>query len=131
MALLAVLVLGAGCGGGDDREVGTCLERVEGDSGSELEAIDCDRPHELEVVGIVDAGEIGAQWPGAAELSRWAFQRCAEAFEDYVGEPYASSPLDLELFAPSQEEWQDGQREVVCAAGDLDGQPSRGSITDG
>ena len=107
------------------------MERVEGDSGPELAAVDCDRPHDLELVGIVDGDDLGSEWPGEAELSRWAFQRCAEAFEDYVGEAYGSSLLDLELLAPSEEDWSSGQREVRCAAGTLDGVQSRGSISAG
>jgi hypothetical protein len=132
LLVLVLAVLAAGCGllGGDDIAVGDCVEQLEGEDGVEYAAIDCDRPHDLEVVGVLDAGELGSRWPGDAELSRWAFQRCAQEFETYAGQPYGTSPLDLEILGPSEGEWADGGREVLCGAGRLDGEQQRGSITD-
>jgi hypothetical protein len=132
VGVIVLAMLAAGCGllGGEDITTGDCLEHTPAGEAERYAVIDCDRPHDLEVVGILDAGSLGSQWPGDAELSRWAFQQCAEAFEEYTGQPYGTSPLDLEIIGPSEESWADGDRAVLCGAGQLDGQQRRGSITD-
>lgn len=128
VAVLALLMAGCGFFGDDEITVGTCLERVEEDAGEVLSPIDCERPHELEVVGILDADELGSDWPGDGPLSRWAFQECADAFEEYVGQPYGTSTLDLDIDGPTEQSWAEGDREVRCAATHLDGEQRRGSI---
>lgn len=124
------LLLAATCGGGGEEiDIGTCLQRAEAQDGM-LSPVDCDRPHVLEIVGILDAGEdLGDDWPGDAVVSRWAFQGCADAFEEYVGEPFGTSTLDLEIDGPTQESCSDGVPEVLGSAGSLDGEPLRGSIS--
>lgn len=56
----------------------------------------CDRPHDVEVISLLHADELDGDFPGDDALSRWAFQQCIDAFEEYVGEAYGRSTLEIE-----------------------------------
>lgn len=131
--LLPLALLAAGCGlfGSDDMAVGSCLVRGEADEDgrTSVALAACDRPHDLEVVGLLRADEFEGEFPGEDPLSRWAFQQCIEAFEDYVGEPYGRSTLELDIAAPDEEQWQAGNRQVRCSVMPLDGQQRSSSVT--
>lgn len=136
-ACVAVATVAAGCGLLPDEQVelGSCLNRTEAsDDGSDdtsraaVEDIACDRPHDLEVVGRLDASELGADFPGDQALSRWAFSGCVAAFEEYAGTAFGRSTMEIEVAGPSESQWEDGVRSVRCDASTLDGQPRESSI---
>lgn len=123
ITLMAVLAAGCSLFGGDELAVGGCLDRgAEADDGRVVvESVACDRPHDLEVVGLLDAAGLGEEFPGEDALSRWSLQRCVEAFEDHVGTPYGRSPLELDVAAPTEAQWAQGRRDVRCSAMTGDG----------
>jgi hypothetical protein len=127
---LGLALVGCGWFGDDDPGLGTCLQRGEADEAGQVEhePIDCDRPHDLQVVGLLDGSELGGSFPGDTEVSRWAFDRCVLAFEDYVGVPYGRSLLELEIEAPGADDWRSGRQQVRCTVGRGDGQPLVGSL---
>jgi len=128
IGLIAVSAAGCGLFDDDGIEVGSCLNRDESADGVTYETIDCERPHDLEVVGLLDADELGADYPGETALSRWAFEACAAAFEAFVGEPYGRSLLELDVRGPTEQAWSDGQRGVRCSAISADGSELSGSV---
>jgi hypothetical protein len=55
--------------------------------------------------------------------------RCLEEFEAYVGIPYEDSVLEFDAYLyPTAETWGAGDREIVCAAYNLDLTPLTGSV---
>ncbi len=121
MAVAAAALSGCGFFGDDDLEAGSCLEFVQDAEGEvSTSTIDCDRPHHLEVIGLVEVDGF-EEHPGDAEVSRWVFARCAAIFEDYVGQPYGTSQLDLDVAVPDEAAWDDGARTARCAVGNPDG----------
>jgi hypothetical protein len=66
-------------------------------------------------------------YPGDDATDQFADQSCRTAFAPYVGRSYERSELFIFYFAPVEETWRLGDREVVCAA-QLDGEQLEGSI---
>lgn len=148
-ALAAVVALGlAGCGDDgaqrDDEgavveegdvaatsiEVGDCFD----DPGSRddvaaVPAIPCDQPHTNEAYHAFDLE--GDGFPGAAQVEQLASEGCVAEFEAFVGTPYQESTLDVFYLAPSASSWAEfGDREVLCAVHDVDGDLLTGSARD-
>lgn len=118
----AVLVLGgllAGCSdaGADpfDLEVGDCLSEpsrqgVVADGDANLVA--CSQPHVGEVYDAIALKD--GPYPGAEALVRES-AKCEATFENFVGKPYGESDLKLTYFHPTQESWERGDRQILCA----------------
>jgi Septum formation len=142
--LLALLAAGA-CGGHDDDEdasadgsaettspeaedetvfaleVGDCLAAdPTGEQVSEVPTVDCAEPHVSEVfhTTAIDAEEL----PSAAEIEGIVEEECFAEFESFVGMAYESSALEVMFLQPSDESWEQGDRELVCMITDPAGQ---------
>lgn len=122
--LLAVVVLATACGGDD--EIGACYEEPPRPS-ADAEQVGCDEAR-FEVVATGDLDGLGDQWPGLTEVSAATFDRCADAFEDYVGADVAGSRFDVWFDHPTEAAWADGERRIVCAATTVDDTPLEGSV---
>lgn len=118
--LLAALVVSA-CGGGGvfTLEVGTCFDDTQESEVSEVPEVDCSEPHDNEVFSVFDYTETDT-FPGSEALNDAAQAMCIEEFEAYVGLSYPESALDVLPIYPSQESWDSGDREVICALYNLD-----------
>ncbi len=79
---------------------------------SGIEVRDCEQEHFGQVHETFDVD--GATWPGHDEVADLADERCLDAFEPFVGEPWETSALYYGAFRPSQESWDAGDRTVVC-----------------
>ena len=103
-------------------EVGTCFNDP-GDEGTQqytdLPVVGCDEPHDNEVYHLFDAPG-GAAYPGDEEIAQVTEAGCYEAFEAYVGKPYEQSNLEILAVPPTQEVWESGDREVLCAVYDAE-----------
>jgi hypothetical protein len=119
--LLAGLIAVAGLNGAFDlfdrhgdlgdvasRTVGTCLDE------HPSIVTDCSAPHKLEVYYATTVAD--PSWPGENDVDDEADEICYQAFERYVGTAYEDSEYDYTFFAPSEEEWDAGERDVVCVA---------------
>lgn len=128
LAAVAVGLTLGGCGlfGDGDVAAGTCLERVVEDGEVTSHVVECDRPHDVEVIGVVEV-EGFEGYPGDGELSRWAFERCVAVFEDYVGTSFTASPLDLDVVVPDEGAWGRGAT-VRCGVMSADGGRRVGSV---
>jgi hypothetical protein len=109
-----------------DLEVGDCYDLPSGDVVEEVQVVDCDEPHDQEVIALVQhpAGPDEA-FPGGEEIGDFADDECIAEFERYVGVSYADSELLGFTLMPTAETWPVGDREIVCAVyledGQLDG----------
>jgi hypothetical protein len=89
--------------------------------------VGCDEPHDNEVFHLFEA-EGGAEYPGNDRVGQVTRDGCLQAFEPYVGRPYVDSALDILAIPPSRASWEEGDREVVCAAYDARREELRGSV---
>ena len=97
-----------------DVAVGNCFDDTGEVTIESIEVIDCSAPHDFEVFSVFDIGEQFEDFPGDSILAEQAFDACIEAFEGYVGIPYAESTLWLFPLAPLEDSWQAGDHEVAC-----------------
>jgi putative regulator of septum formation len=123
IALVAAvaLVVSAACASGNvfELKVGQCFDDPENmDVVSDVELIDCDKPHDNEVYALFDMPE--GDFPGVSAVETAALDGCYDAFEPYVGIDYASSALDFNWLSPTSDSWENGDQEIICIAYDLD-----------
>lgn len=79
--------------------------------------VDCSRPHDKEVYFAAEhPAPDGAPFRGREEISQFARDECLDAFEDFVGEEYVLSQLEIGFFQPSYETWISAanERSVTC-----------------
>lgn len=136
LAVISVAVLAAACGperddtgqlteaqdvAATDVEVGDCFNADTGESITDVGGVPCEQPHVYEVFALAqhDGGD-DAAYPGDTQIQTQAEELCVAEFEGYVGLPYEESELLLTTVNPSQESWDGGDRETICAL-NLDG----------
>ena len=116
-----------------DLEVGTCFNVADDDASSfeTVPAVPCDEAHEYEVFALVEH-EAGAdeEYPGDDEIDEFAFEECEGEFEGYVGSDYAESIYYINYLTPSEDTWEEGDREVVCVLYDPEDDELTGSARD-
>lgn len=96
-------------------KVGDCLPEAarEGVVGQgDAETVPCSEPHVVEVYDAINVQD--GPFPGAEALVLKAAD-CEKTFEAFVGKPYGESDLELDYFHPTQESWERGDREILCA----------------
>lgn len=110
-------------------DVGDCFDDPD-DVAADVEEVvmlDCDNPHDNEVYLVFDFD--ADDFPGEEVIRDEALDRCIDEFESYVGVPIEESELDAgPLLVPTDESWEVGDREVVCAAWSPDRAKLEGSI---
>jgi hypothetical protein len=110
-------------------DVGTCFDDPDEfdlvDS-SDVPIVDCDVPHDNEVYANSDLQ--GDEFPGREGIANRADQVCLAEFDSYIGAPYETSIYEFSWFVPSEESWDQGDREVICYAYDLSLDKITGSI---
>jgi putative regulator of septum formation len=110
-ALILVFALfAAACGKGNvfELEAGQCFDDVTDELISDVPMTDCADPHDNEVYAVFDT--TAAVLPSNDTL----VQGCFDRFEAAIGEPYSTSIYDIGLFTPTNDSWDQGDREVVC-----------------
>lgn len=134
--LLLGLLLGA-CQAADDLiddsvfslEVGTCFD--DGDlTASEVSSVDdldCSEPHDNEVYALFD---VALSAYSEELIGEEADDGCFERFESYVGQDYFVSELEFFTLTPTEESWDNGDREVVCALYHVDLEKLTGTMRD-
>lgn len=101
-------------------QAGDCFDKVDDPTAADRAVwlIDCEDPHSHEVFDVVtydadDAGG-GMPYPGVATVQDWAEQACYERFEAFVGTRWTLSELEIEVWWPSEDSWDRGDRTVIC-----------------
>jgi len=137
LLFVGIVVIGALLGwygddvAADDLEVGQCVELdVDDTEISSLPLVDCDEPHQAEVYLVEDI-EGGDEIPDTDSLIARGQELCAgDAFEAYVGTSYEQSELEFYTVYPSEDTWEDGDREIVCLAIRPDGGDLTATVRD-
>ncbi|MFJ3581222.1 DUF4190 domain-containing protein [Streptomyces sp. NPDC090127] len=82
---------------------------------SEVEVVDCARPHEGEVTGGFKITEF-TKWPGETALDDIATERCADIGNAYALDSWAFPEEVYDFYyMPSPDSWRVGDRTVTCA----------------
>jgi hypothetical protein len=122
---------GAIVGGGNidafHMQVGDCFDDVSSydEEITNLPGIPCAEPHDNEAFAVFDLTMVN--YPGD-DMSGVAFDACLTRFEPFVGKDYDSSTLDIMTLYPTNESWQQDDREVVCALYDMDTNKLQGTV---
>ena len=96
----------------DDLRPGDCFNAGDEEEIADVDGVPCDEPHEYEVYAIEQYE--GSTFPDDAEMDVIFETICAPAFASYVGTSYESSVLRASMITPSEETWNDGDREFIC-----------------
>ena len=102
-----------------DLELGDCLNDADIPLRSDMTdapRVSCKDPHDSELFAIL--GVEGSAFPGESELVAQGQSRCARAFGDFVGIPFANSTLDFRFYYPTASSWAQGDRTIYCVAFD-------------
>ena len=108
--------------------VGECLVLSADRPPAAPEVVGCERPHHVEVVGLVEAVTRSGAAPTPAEWQQLLIGRCPEALRARLGtehDPYGV--VRLRVSAPGPAEWAGGDRVGECLAAvgrDVDGRPA-------
>lgn len=118
-AVAAVIALAlVACSGSEvfALEVGQCFQDPGGDAEvvTDIEVVGCEEPHDNEVFHVFELE--GDDFPGQDAAAAAAEDACYGAtFEDYVGQPFATSEVEVFAITPTRESWEKADdREVVC-----------------
>jgi hypothetical protein len=115
-------------------QVGDCFDDPENleDVVFDVAAVPCAGPHDNEVYSVQSLGAaFDGEYPGEATLSEHTYEICSGvSFDAYVGTPYADSSLEVFTFTPTEDSWDDGDREFVCALYRIDFGKLTGSAQD-
>jgi hypothetical protein len=88
--------------------------------GQQVGRTPCEHPHRYEVFARPLLGDPAADpWPGDAQAEERADRACVDAFEAFVGTPWAESTLDYLVLAPRESDWIEGEGRAWCAVFDL------------
>lgn len=111
--------------------VGDCFDDFEDPQIDDLAVarVLCALPHRFEVYDVVEVpAELGTEgYPGTAVVQDWAEQACFDRFEAFVGVRWTLSELDIQTWWPTQESWERGDDQVVCAVRSDDGERLTGT----
>jgi hypothetical protein len=53
-------------------------------------------------------------------MDQYSYESCVDSFLAYVGVDYAQLSLGVFTFTPTQESWDEGDRDFVCALYSID-----------
>jgi Septum formation/Protein of unknown function (DUF2510) len=112
-----------------DLEVGDCLTEVQAieEEILSVQTVPCSEPHREEIYAVVTLPE--GDFPGDEAIVTQAEDVCLAEFEGFVGLSYAESVLEFNYAWPLEEGWDAGERGVVCAVSDPDGDTT-GTLAD-
>lgn len=105
--------------------VGDCLDDNGDTEVLSVPVVDCADPHDFEAYLAKDMDD--GDYPGPDAVTAFGDATCAQAFEDFVGAAEADTSLAWTYYSPLEDGWANGDREILCLAGDSNGQVT-GSI---
>ena len=107
-----------------DLAEGDCYDDpADSDAVARVPSVTCSQSHDNEVFAIIDYPAEGSDYPGLSEVTEYASEQCqGDLFSDFVGTDYLDSRYYVTTLYPTEETWAGGDREVVCALYDQDGQ---------
>lgn len=94
--------------------VGDCFDAGDAVEVYDVPVIECSELHGSELYGKVEIEGLGSTYPGDDPLFEWVNARCEDQFSAYVGEPYEDSRYWIEVFMPTEDGWEEGDRVGLC-----------------
>jgi Septum formation len=97
-------------------QVGDCFKVPDGDSISDVQHQPCNEPHDGEVFVVADYASDATTYPTSDQFDTWVGTECVDkAFPTYTGTTYDSrEDIDLGYFYPLEENWDKGERQMIC-----------------
>ncbi|MDH6180489.1 hypothetical protein M2152_000671 [Microbacteriaceae bacterium SG_E_30_P1] len=92
--------------------VGDCLNDMGEGEVTTIPKVDCDEPHETEVYGSSTISD--GDFPGNDAIVAQADVDCTELFANYVGAAAEDSKYSIGYYFPTEESWENGDREILC-----------------
>ena len=81
----------------------------------EVELVACEGDHSSEVFAQTAFESAGSAYPGEDKLIDYATRFCVDAFEPYVGLPYANSAFTVSHLWPTASAWEStDDRSILC-----------------
>jgi hypothetical protein len=119
--------------------VGDCFDDATGDIqfnadgvATTVDIIDCGASHQFEIYESAQLDD--GDYPGADAVSIQADDVCYLAFEGFAGAPFdVAIGFTYTAMHPTEESWTTGDREVLCAIAEVDGETAlhvTGSLKD-
>jgi hypothetical protein len=112
-------------------QVGDCFDDPEvlDEVVFDVAAVPCTDSHDNEVFAVQSVSAVfGGAFPGLDALEQHGYEVCSgQTFDSYVGASYLDSALEVFTITPTEESWDQGDREIVCALFRLDFAPLTGS----
>jgi hypothetical protein len=99
-----------------DIAVGECFVVGDALEVDELPVVDCSEEHDAELFARVTISGFGSDYPGDDPVFDWLYEQCLDLFPGYVGEPYEESEFWIDMFIPTVDGWDDGDRTGLCTA---------------
>ena len=110
-------------------KVGDCFDDQSNDEVADVPGVPCTDAHDNEAYYTYDVDY--PEWPGEDVLQEAGKEECLAHFEDYVGQTYDDSILDVYSLRPTEYGWRKlKDREVVCVAYDMNGEKLSQSVKD-
>ena len=81
---------------------------------------DCSNPHAYEVYAVGESVYTESTYPGIDGVFAVAQSYCDDQYASFVGGDFLSSPWNVWTFAPTEDRWNAGERDVQCIVGDFD-----------
>ncbi|MEV4535876.1 septum formation family protein [Asanoa sp. NPDC049518] len=105
----------------DSLRLGQCVKELpDGDSVLNVTAIDCAKPHEAEVIGIVQLDGL-RPFPTDDDLVDIQEDECAEELTKWAPAFVSDETVDVGVLYPEQRSWDLGERTITCFAAFTDG----------
>lgn len=96
-------------------KVGDCVNEPQGSTFTDIVAIPCDQPHDLEAFAATKMPD--GDYPGQSTIDDKTKEFCSAEFLKFIGIAFDDSKLELYPFTPTTSSWKGGDREIVCLAG--------------
>lgn len=120
--IVAGVVIGAVNGSDTDYtsfSAGQCFNRIPNGSGQvSVDRVSCSSPHNAQATGSITAPS--GTWPGPDGFSQLAASTCQDDAQGYLSGPPPDN-VEVAFVYPTQQDWNDGQRKVLCDIRTVDG----------
>ncbi len=112
-------IVGGGAVDAFSVRVGDCFNDTDtfSDEVSSVPGVPCTDPHDNETFAVFDVAF--DSYPDEEVMAQHAYDSCQQQFEPFVGKDYESSTLEISTMYPTQQSWEQSDREVVCAIYDM------------
>ena len=120
-------IVGGGAVDAFSVRVGDCFNDTDSfsDGVSSVPGVPCTDPHDNETFAVFDIAF--DSYPDEEVMAQHAYDSCQQRFESFVGKDYESSTLEISTMYPTQQSWDQSDREVVCAIYDMNANKLVGS----